>query len=607
MNAERERETCRTQRDAGLTGLADHVRVDVDPAQLAAALARARVAIRAIERKRLWFLRRWRLQARLAAARKAIGDLAGLLGIAGSEAADPPELGELEPVAVRLLSVLESERRIAQLTAFIDSRPRKHEIDDVLHALGEPRATAGRAVLDAGWDQRRSRAENRQRVETWLETFSHRSGQPQPSRRSLAMLPTLLSALPVWAVTNLSCRRNLPMHQGLFDLVIIDEASQCDIASVLPLLVRARRAMIIGDPNQLQHIATLGPGRDRAIARNWGLSDERADRFSYRDRSCYALAADRIGDAPILLDLHFRSHPAIFGFVARHVYRTGTLKCCTRPGTRTGGPPVEWVDIVGDGEPGPSGQSRINRLEAAALARQVAQHLSSQDRVGSIGIVTPYRAQARQISSVLSGLLPAATMAELTIATAYSFQGDERDTIFFSPVIDQQMTVQQVAFASDPNLVNVAVTRARHRLVIVGNQALCSRLAFLIGDLARYCAELSQGGFDHPLQMEMGRRLRDLGYAVQAGFRLGHHRLALAVAHGDRRVDVEFDAAAFEQDAAEFQARDSDLAQSGWTVLRFSCRELGRNPEAGLATVVDTLQSGSADHGHDDVTSTPPL
>ncbi|MHC1768177.1 MAG: magnesium chelatase domain-containing protein [Verrucomicrobiia bacterium] len=69
--------------------------------------------------------------------------------------------------------------------------------------------------------------------------------------------PLILRAFPLWSVSNLSARSALPLVPGLFDLVIIDEASQCDIASVVPLLARSQKAVFAGDPMQLPHVSTL--------------------------------------------------------------------------------------------------------------------------------------------------------------------------------------------------------------------------------------------------------------------------------------------------------------------------------------------------------------
>lgn len=76
----------------------------------------------------------------------------------------------------------------------------------------------------------------------------------------------LFHFIPVWIVTSLSARRALPLTENLFDLVVIDEASQGDIASALPILFRARRAVVIGDPHQLRHISTLSLKQGAQIA-----------------------------------------------------------------------------------------------------------------------------------------------------------------------------------------------------------------------------------------------------------------------------------------------------------------------------------------------------
>ena len=76
----------------------------------------------------------------------------------------------------------------------------------------------------------------------------------------------LLKFIPVWVVTNLSVKNSIPFENGLFDILIIDEASQCDIASALPLIYRAKQIVIIGDPKQLRHISLLKESQDKEYA-----------------------------------------------------------------------------------------------------------------------------------------------------------------------------------------------------------------------------------------------------------------------------------------------------------------------------------------------------
>ena len=91
-----------------------------------------------------------------------------------------------------------------------------------------------------------------------------------------------LEVFPVWATTNLAAKTNLSLSPGLFDIVIIDEASQCDVPSALPLLYRAKHLVIIGDRNQLRHVATLHQDSDQEAAAQFGVVP---DAFLYNTHS----------------------------------------------------------------------------------------------------------------------------------------------------------------------------------------------------------------------------------------------------------------------------------------------------------------------------------
>ncbi|MER5183243.1 AAA domain-containing protein [Streptomyces sp. NPDC002896] len=102
-----------------------------------------------------------------------------------------------------------------------------------------------------------------------------------------------------WAISTHSVRQ-LELTPKLFDLVVIDEASQCSIPSVLPLLFRARRALIIGDPMQLGHIPGVSPQQEQQARVRAGLSAAHLEghRLTYHVYSSYH-AADQHG-APAL-------------------------------------------------------------------------------------------------------------------------------------------------------------------------------------------------------------------------------------------------------------------------------------------------------------------
>ena len=98
--------------------------------------------------------------------------------------------------------------------------------------------------------------------------------------------------ISAWCVTNLSASSNLELEPSMFDLLIIDEASQCDIASALPLLYRSKRAVIIGDANQLRHITKIKRHRDQQLQAEYHLSaNDQA--FAFSQNSLYDLAITR--------------------------------------------------------------------------------------------------------------------------------------------------------------------------------------------------------------------------------------------------------------------------------------------------------------------------
>src|SRR4029079_1641870 len=92
-------------------------------------------------------------------------------------------------------------------------------------------------------------------------------------RRYYQLFPQIATILSCWAVTSLSARGRVPFDPNFFDLLVIDEASQCDIASALPLLYRARRVVVIGDPMQLRHISTLKKQQDQQLLTKHSLLD----------------------------------------------------------------------------------------------------------------------------------------------------------------------------------------------------------------------------------------------------------------------------------------------------------------------------------------------
>lgn len=289
---------------------------------------------------------------------------------------------------------------------------------------------------------------------------------PDFIRRSRAFI----SVCRLISVTSLSVKAGFPLVDNLFDILIIDEASQCDIASAIPLILRAKQVVIIGDPKQLRHITSVRVEDENAIREHIGLTAR--PYLKYAEQSLWDYAADFLAHAnqnssPITLENHYRCHHDIIGysnhqFYGRFLERPLNVKTdesnMTLP--QQG---VVMINIHGKQE---SENVNINRIEAER-AISVAKEVCSLKADVSIGIVTPFRDQADYIKSHLDDSIK----ANVEVNTAYGFQGDEKDVIIYSLVITDNSPQRKVNWIDYmvPNLVNVAVTRARQTLYIVGN------------------------------------------------------------------------------------------------------------------------------------------
>ncbi len=436
-------------------------------------------------------------------------------------------------------------------------------------------------------------------------------------RRYYTLFPKVTKLLPCWAVTSLSARGRLPFEPGIFDLVVIDEASQCDIASALPLLFRAKRAVIIGDPLQLKHVSTVAPQQDRLILAANGLAEGHAA-WAYSVNSLFDLARSlcRHEDIVNLRD-HHRSHRDIITFSNRHFYRGG-LRVATdheslkRP--HKTGAAVRWVDVKGR-VTRPARGGALNSVEAEAVVEAVRELVVQDGYRGAIGVVTPFRAHANRIRTLVHQdheLSQQLAALQFVVDTVHGFQGDEREVIFFSPVVSQGVAEGTLRFLkSHGNLFNVAVTRARSELVVVGDRqaALDSGVSYLAG-FAEYTRGLAsrepaargtgEPGPDYPVvaHPELVSEWERLAYKAMynAGLRPvpqyeeAPFTLDFALFQGERKLDIEVDGENYHRNwdgelCRWDQIRSQRLNDLGWDILRFWVYELRDDMESCITRV----------------------
>ncbi|MEL7123785.1 MAG: AAA domain-containing protein, partial [Bacteroidota bacterium] len=173
----------------------------------------------------------------------------------------------------------------------------------------------------------------------------------------------ILQALPIWICKSTQIAEVLPLKEELFDILIIDEATQCDIASSIPLLYRAKSAVIVGDPNQLRHISFLSRRREAMIRSKYGLEKSN---IAYRDISILDLVNQVIPNQEqvMFLDEHFRSMPDIIAFSNKYFYDNQLNIMTLHPGTEKQ-TYLEFVKV--EGERNSKGE---NQLEAESILKE---------------------------------------------------------------------------------------------------------------------------------------------------------------------------------------------------------------------------------------------
>ena len=259
-----------------------------------------------------------------------------------------------------------------------------------------------------------------------------------------------------------------PLNDENFDIVLIDECSQASISLALLGMMKARKWVLVGDHKQLLPIFQSIKDKNELEM----LSSFCRMRNLYRNRE-------------IWLTRHYRSNSRIINFSCKYVYdgKISPVKECERIKLEIRGYPVDMEFLNPDipvvflhvnGDEGVEGGSRYNSAEVLAVDKLVR----TLKRLGidgtRIGVITPYRAQRNRIAESLKD-------DRVEVNTVDSFQGREKDVIIFSVTSTEDM-----GFVGDENRLNVAFTRARKKLIVVGNAESIERSQSAAGLLYKY-------------------------------------------------------------------------------------------------------------------------
>lgn len=309
---------------------------------------------------------------------------------------------------------------------------------------------------------------HRQQLVTFDSALKARTSMSQKNRFDNIDYPLLLKALPIWLCSLSQLHRALPLKRELFDLVIFDEATQCDLASCLPALFRAKRALVVGDPKQLRHISFLSSNKQHEILQKTNLESVDMD-LNYRDHSMIDFGSNGLlsQDDVVMLDEHYRSKPEIIAFSNQEFYG-GNLRIMTEKPKQNKSVSIE-VHQVENG----TRVKGVNEVEVDAIIIHLQKLLEDQQRLPpmnrqSIGVLSFFREQAEAIEKQLTKTFTLQTLLAFKIraTTPYGFQGEERDIMLISCALDEDGPAGAYRYLDRPDVFNVSITRARHKQII---------------------------------------------------------------------------------------------------------------------------------------------
>jgi superfamily I DNA and/or RNA helicase len=298
----------------------------------------------------------------------------------------------------------------------------------------------------------------------------------------------LRQLLPAWGSTLLSLGNLLPPEPGCIDLAVIDEAAQCHPAYAVAALLRARRCLVIGDVCQLEPVVELEADDEARVVQAPDLAGRLVDLEPYRAHAeAHASAqslADRAVERRLTLIDHFRCQPEIAA-ISDALCDYGLVVHTARQTRADRAPwltaPVLHVPVQGSQQR--FAGSWMNVAEVEVAVHLVSALIDCGIAASDIGVVTPYRGQLERLWHGLrqarvfierpaeqdesAEAPPARSRPGLALGTVHRFQGGERSIIVLSTTLTRRESLPFVD--ARKNLVNVAVSRARDHLIVLGH------------------------------------------------------------------------------------------------------------------------------------------
>ncbi|TXF89032.1 AAA family ATPase [Neolewinella aurantiaca] len=301
-------------------------------------------------------------------------------------------------------------------------------------------------------------------------------------------LDHVLETTQVVVCTLIGAAANI-LNKHEFRTCIIDEAAQAlEPATWIPIL-KANRVVLAGDPYQLP------PTVKNRAAEKKGFSETLLEKCLQKENPAVSemkapLPGKLLPAQGNLLEVQYRMNEPIMGYSNDYFYE-GRLKAADLVAQRSlpGVPLTEslvFIDTAGTGfeeKLHPRFKSRYNDGELNILLEHLLDLRSSvppEDVLPTIAVITPYRQQVVQAEDLFEGE-PRLNDFNLTVNTVDGFQGRERDVVYLSLVRSNER--QEIGFLADYRRMNVAITRAKKYLVVIGDSATIGNDPFFAGFL----------------------------------------------------------------------------------------------------------------------------
>lgn len=428
-----------------------------------------------------------------------------------------------------------------------------------------------------------------------------------------------VGAVPAWIMPLHRVVQSFPAEPAVFDVVIIDEASQCDMRA-LPVLFRGKKVLVVGDPEQISP-AQVGVDRGKVYALNSQyLSDiPYADTTFLIENSLYDItrAVPRVNQ--IMLTEHFRCVPQIIEF-NNHLCPSyaGRLEPLRQPHPADRlDPPIVTIPI----DSGYKDNNDVNKPEAEALVEKLLECCRDEryaiggknGRKRTMGVISLLgEKQAKYISDLIAQHLDETEREQRRIicGDAYAFQGDERDVMFLSLVVASNSQFASLTKDSDRQRFNVATSRARDQVFLfhsIGIQDIKSQSCVRYQLLKWYLDPLSapiEGGIEilrkiaeSDFEIEVGEKIIRRGYTVIPQYKPfsndRRYRIDLVVQGENNRIAVECDGDRWHgPDKWEYdQRREAQLRRAGWKFWRISGSAYYRNKDESLNGLWEFLEA----------------